>query len=147
MPGTLAPVSTIHRTRGLVRTDVSITTDASGNATEQVVGVGYGALVGVLYNGGLDASANITIRDHRTGAVYVSYTTGTEGTPVAFRPTTAVVTNAGAAITPAATAPNVNRDAYVAGKVSVSVSSGGNAETCVISLLVDESGIAPQALS
>ena len=147
MAGTITPDAINHRSRGVVRTDVAVTTDASGVASETVVGVGFGRLVGFLYNGGLDASAVITVKDKKTGASLVAYTTGTEGTPVFFRPTTVIADNAGTAVTAAATAPNVNRDMFVAGKVSVTVASGGNLETCTLSLIVDEAGLGPQAFS
>jgi hypothetical protein len=54
---------------------------------------------------------------------------------------------AGAAITAADTAPNVNRDIYVAGKLSVAVAGGGNLETCKLALIVDEVGIGDLALT
>jgi len=145
--GTVTPGVIEHRSRGVVGTKISITTDASGDASETVVGVGFGRLVRVLYDGGLDASATITIKDTKTGATLVAYTTGTEGTPVAFRPTEVAASNAGAALTAADTAPNVNREMFVAGKVSVVVASGGNAETAVLKLIVDESGLGDLALT
>jgi hypothetical protein len=147
MAGTAVPVSIKHRTRGVVRTDIAITCDASGAASATVVGVGFGRLVGVLYDGGLDASATITLSDATTGASIVAYTTGTEGVAVAFRPTTAIVDVAGAAVSAADTAPNVNRDLYVAGKLKVTVASGGNLETCNLALIIDEANIGDLALT
>lgn len=147
MAGTIARGEVQHRTRGVIGTKIAITTDASGDASATVVGVGFGRLVGVLYDGGLDASAVITIKDGKTGAALVTYTTGTEGTPVALRPTTIIATNAGAAVSAADTAPNVNRAIYVAGTISVLVSSGGNAETATLKLIVDESGVGDLALT
>lgn len=147
MAGTVAPEAIVHRSRGVVRTDINITTDASGVATATVVGVGFGRLVRVLYNGGLDASAVITLTDAKTGASLVAYTTGVEGTPVAFRPTLNVTDNAGVAVTADASAPNVNRDIYLGGKVKLGVTAGGNAETCILSLIVDEANIGPVPLS
>lgn len=141
-----APV--IHRSRGVVRTHIAVTTDASGDASLTAVGVGFGRLVGVLYDGGLDASASITIKDAKTGAtVFGPYVTGTEATPVALRPQTNVTTVAGVAVTAADTAPNIWRDIIVAGRLSVVVASGGNAETCVLGLIVDEAGIGDLALT
>ena len=145
MAGTVAPEAIVHRSRGTVRTDVTILTDASGVATASVVGVGFGPLVGVLYNGGLDASAVITVTDAKTGATKLTYTTGAEGTPTAFRPTEVITDNAGVAVAAAASAPNVNRDILFSGKVKVGVTAGGNVETGIISFIVDEAGIAPQA--
>lgn len=148
MAGTVSvPAPVVHRSRGVVRTDITVVTDSSGDASETVVGVGYGRLRRVLYNGGLDASATITIKDFKSGATLVAYTTGTEGTAVAFSPTEVVATNAGAAVTAADTAPNVNRPMFVAGKVSVVVAAGGNAETGIVSLIIDEEGLGDLALT
>ena len=147
MAGSVSKAVISHRSRGVVRTDITVLTDASGDATAAVVGVGFGRLVQVLYNGGLDASAVITLSDAKTGATIVAYTTGTEGTPVQFRPTTVVTDNAGTAVTAADTAPNVNRDIYLAGKVKVGVASGGNVETGIVSLIIDEEGIGDLALT
>lgn len=145
MAGTVAPEVIQHRPRGVVRTDITITTDASGVASEAVVGVGFGRLARVLYNGGLDASAVITIKDQKTGSTLVAYTTP-DTAAHAFRPTTVITDNAGVAVTAAATAPNVNRDIYIGGKVSVVVSAGGNAKTGIVSLIVDEADLGPRPL-
>jgi len=139
--GSAVPTKIEHRSRGVVRTNITITTDASGDASATVVGVGFGRLVGVLYNGGLDISAVITIKDAKSGATVVAYTTGTEGTPVAFRPSTVVTSNVGVAVTADATAPNVNRDYFLSGKISVTVASGGVSETGILGLIVDETGV------
>ena len=147
MAGTITTTAIAHRKRGIVRTDLAITTDASGDATATIVGVGFGRLVGVLYDGGLDASGTITITDTKTGSALLTYTTGTEGTPVSFRPTAVIVGTTGGAITAADTAANVNRDIYVGGKISVVVASGGNAETGTLSIIVDEIGLGDLALT
>lgn len=149
MAGTITyPAPTLHRPRGVVRSHVLVTTDASGDASATAVGVGFGRLVGFFYNGGLDASASITLKDSKTGAtVFGPYVTGTEGTPVTIRPSQVVTDNAGVAITAATTASKVNRPIYVAGRLLLVVASGGNAETCTIGLVVDESDIGDLALT
>ncbi len=147
MAGTITPVKVEHRSRGVVRTNITITTDASGDASATVVGVGFGRLVGIFYDGGLDASATVTFKDVKTGAAIFTYTTGTEGTPVTLRPTDIIATVAGAAVTAADTAPNVNRDIYLGGKISVTVASGGNAESGVFALIVDETGVGDLAVT
>lgn len=139
MAGTITAVTRTKKGRGLVRIDVALTTDASGVATATPVGNLFGRLVAILYDGGLDASAVITISDSTTGAALVTYTTGTEGTPVVFRPTKGIFGSTGAAVTAATTAVDTNRDIFVAGALKVAVASGGNAETGNISLLVEES--------
>jgi hypothetical protein len=149
MAGTVTyPVPVQHRSRGVVRTHITVTTDAAGDASLTAVGVGFGRLVGFLYDGGLDASASITLKDDKTGAiVFGPYVTGTEGTPVAFRPTAVVTDNAGVAITAATTASKVNRPIFVAGRLDIVVASGGNVEHGVIGLIVDEAGIGDLALT
>lgn len=148
MAGTVVPTTIQHRDRGIVRIDVALVCDASdGSVAATSIGQAYGRVVGFLYSGGLDASAVVTIKDRKSGASLIAYTTGTEGTPVFFRPTSVAVTNAGAAITAADTAPNVNRDIYVAGPLTITVASGGNSETATVSLIVDENGIGDLALT
>jgi hypothetical protein len=143
-----APV--VHRQRGVVRIEVDLTTDASGDVTESVIGNAFGKLVGVLYDGGLDASAVVTLKQKPGTGVSVpvlAYTTGTEGTPVFFRPTDIVTTDAGADISAAAEAVGVNRDIYVAGKLTITVASGGNAETGKIAFVIDEADLGDPALT
>lgn len=141
-----API--VHRSRGVARISVALTTDASGDIPLTHAGVGYGRLVGVLYDGGLDASASITIKDDKTGAtIFGPYVTGTEGVPVSLRPTRVVVDTAGTAVTAADTAPNVNRDIFVAGGFSVLVSAGGNVEHGTVVVIVDEAHIGDLALT
>lgn len=146
MAGTAAAAApVIHRQRGVVRIETALTCDASGVVSEAVIGNAHGRLVGVLYDGGLDASATITIKCY-PGASSVSvpviaYTTGTEGTPVYFRPTKVIADSAGAAISASANAVNVNRDIYVAGKLTVTVASGGVSETAKLALIIDEAGL------
>jgi hypothetical protein len=247
MAGSAVPSLIEHRSRGVVRTDATITCDASGVATAAVVGVGFGRLVGFLYDGGLDSPAVITLYDAKTGVslfaydcavrnefgntttgdttggtaedlwttgaahnllegdaiqfiaiagngaggpslrttYYVVTTTGFSGTtfclsdtaahalagtnivnvgatdassaswvkvsgsisPVALRPSTNVVDNVGANIAAADTAPNVNRDIVLGGKVKIGVSGGGNAGVGIVSLIVDEEGLGDLALT
>jgi hypothetical protein len=134
-----APV--VHRQRGVVRIQVALTCDASGVVTAAVVGNAHGRLVGFLSNAGLDASAVVTVRDFKTGAPIFVHTQSTEGTPVYLSPTDIVTDNAGVNITAADTAPNVNRDIMVAGKLTVGVTAGGNAETATIALIIDEANL------
>jgi hypothetical protein len=144
-----APVK--HRSRGVVRIEVDLTTDASGVVSETVIGVAFGRLVGVLTNAGLDASGTVTLKCIPGGSSVsvpvMAHTTGTEGTPYGFRPTGVIATNAGVAVTAATTAPNVRRDIYVAGKLTITVASGGNEETGKFAFLIDESGIGDLAVT
>lgn len=142
MAGTVAGQESpiLHRSRGVVRIEAAITTDASGVASETLIGVGYGRLVAVYYNGGLDASASVTLKDAKSGAtIFGPYVTGTEGTPVTLHPTTNIVDNAGATVAAAITATDVWRDIKVNGKLNLVVSAGGNAETGIFAFVIDES--------
>ena len=147
MAGTVVAASVKHRSRGIVRTNITLVTDASGDASVTTVGVGYGRLVAVYYDGGLDASAVITVSDAKSGAPVLAYTTVTEGTPVHLRPTMVIQDQAGTVVTAADTAPNTNREIVLSGKVNVLVASGGNVETGKLSLIVDEDGIGDLALT
>jgi hypothetical protein len=138
MAGTITASTSSSKGRGLVRIRCTLVTDASGDATATIVGSAFGRIVGFLYNGGLDASAVITVTDSQSGAAVLAYTTGTEGTPVHFRPTKGIFGPTGAAVTAAATAVDTNRDIFVAGPLKVTVASGGNVETGIISLLIEE---------
>lgn len=138
MAGVAAASQTFHRSKGVVRCSVALTTDASGVVSASRIGKFFGKVAAVFYDGGLDASAVITFKDSFTGATLFSYTTGTEGTPTRFVPTTNVADSAGATVTAADTASDVNRPIKVAGDVDVVVASGGNAETGTIVLVIDE---------
>lgn len=141
MAGVVAPIGAPveHRSRGVVRIHVTVATDAAGDASLSNIGQAYGRLMGVMYDGGLDASASITLKDHKTGAtLFGPYVTGTEGTPVLLRPSQIVVDTAGVAVTAADTAPNVNRAIVASGKIDLLVSAGGNLESCVLGFIFDE---------
>ena len=144
MAGTVAAsAAVVHRPQGVKRIEVALTCTAGGVVDEAVIGEAYGRLVGVFYDGGLDASATVTLKQ-KPGAVSTvsvpvfTHTTGTEGTPVRLRPTDIATDNAGANITAADTAPNVNRDIIVAGKLTITVAAGGASETGKYAFIFDE---------
>lgn len=145
MAGTvIAAAPTKHRQRGVVRISVALATTATadgGDIPAAVIGAAFGRLVGVFYDGGCDASAVITLSDTKSGAPIVTFTTGTEGTAVAFRPTQVIVTNDGSAVTAAVDATNVNRDIVVGGKLSLTVANMGQSETGNIAFVFDEKGL------
>src|SRR5690348_3889934 len=102
MAGTVTYNKVEHRSRGVVGITATLVTDASGDASATTVGVAFGRLVAIHYDGGLDASATVTVKDTKTGATLIGpFTTGTEGTPVRFRPSGVIVDNAGTAVTAA----------------------------------------------
>lgn len=142
----LAPV--VHRPQGVKRIDVAITCDASGVLSETVIGEAYGRLVAVFYDGGLDASAVVTLKAKPGSPSMVSVpvftlTTGTEGTPVRIRPTDLMTDNAGVDIADNANNPNGHRDIVVAGKLTLTVASGGVSETGRIAFIIDETPAPP----
>ena len=63
------------------------------------------------------------------------------------RPTMVISDAAGAAISAADTAPNVNRDIEVAGKLTLTVAEGGNLGTGDIYFVIDEAGLGDNALT
>jgi len=70
------------------------------------------------------------------------YKAGAAVTPAFFRPTGNVTVAAGTALAAHANNPNVNRDMFVGGKVSVSTSAGATGSpACTVSLIIDEEGI------
>jgi len=145
MAGTvIAAAPTKHRQRGVVRHQRGPRHDRNGRRGDipaAVIGAAFGRLVGVFYDGGCDASAVITLSDTKSGAPIVTFTTGTEGTAVAFRPTQVIVTNDGSAVTAAVDATNVNRDIVVGGKLSLTVANMGQSETGNIAFVFDEKGL------
>jgi hypothetical protein len=145
MAGTAVATKQEHRTRGVVRTSVALTTHTDGSVSATVVGVGFGRLVGFLEDGGLDSSGTITLSDTKTGATLFTWTTA--GAASFVRPTANIVTVAGAAVTAADTAPNVDRDIYVSGKLTITVASGGSEASGTIALIVDETGVGDLALT
>jgi hypothetical protein len=54
------------------------------------------------------------------------------------RPTGVITDNVGVAVTAATTAPNVNRDLFVGGKVKIGATGLGNLGTCDVHIIVDE---------
>lgn len=152
MAGTaIAAAPVVHRSRGVVRINVALATDDTadgGDIAETVIGSAFGTLRAVLYDGGCDASAVITLKDHKTGSTLFTLTTGTEGTPVYLLPTGVVVTDAGATITIAGdVATDVNRPIKVGGKLSLTVANMGVSESGVIAFVIDEAGIGDIALT
>jgi hypothetical protein len=145
MAGTVSTTKAVGKGRGIVKITASVLSDASGVATATVVGEAVGRLVAVGYdpqNGAAaayDTGGTITISDADTGAALVTY--ASIGTSAFWeRPTAVITDNAGAAVSAASTAVDVNRDIYVAGKIKVAGTAGGSLGTCRIILVIDESG-------
>lgn len=106
------------------------------------IGSFYGRLVGVLMDGTAGAGATMTVTadilltDAVTGAPVLSDLTF--ATSDAYRPTQVITDNAGVAVTAAATAVDVNRDIYVAGKLNLAIANATTTDTGLVSFIFDE---------
>lgn len=142
MAGTISATTTSRKGRGLTRIDALVTAEG-GVVTAAPFGSAYGRIVGVIFDpvagGGatMSATADVTISDALTGAPIIA-DLSIGAAAAYYRPTAAVVTNAGAAITPATTANDVNRDIFVAGKLNLAIANATTTDTARVSLLVEE---------
>ena len=141
MAGTITASKEKGAARGIVKLKAAITCDASGDATVTEFGSAFGKLVAVGYVPGTFATGvDLTVTDATTGATILSLTNaGTSGRY--FRPTAVITDNAGAAVSAAATAVDVNRDIFISGGVKVVAAQGGNLGAGSLFLVVDENGL------
>lgn len=123
---------------GLLRIKAQVTCDASGNATATVIGSAFGRIVRVLYDADtFDTGVVLTLSDSDSGAALV--TLSSAGTSdLSFRPSSVVADNTGTAITASTSAPNVNRDIFVAGKLKLGASAGGNGGAGSLTVVVQQ---------
>jgi hypothetical protein len=141
MAGSVAAVTRAKKGRGIVRVDIDITLEG-GALSATPIGNFYGRLVGVLTDGTAGAGATMTttadilLTDTATGAPILSDLSF--ATSDFYRPTKVVVDSAGAAITPATTANDLNRDIFVAGGLSLAIANGTTTDTGRLSLIFDE---------
>lgn len=143
MAGSITAVKAEHRSRGVIKIKAAVTCDASGDASTTVIGVAYGKIVAIGYKPGtFDTGVDLTLTDDN-GTTLFSLTNAATSARY-FRPTAVIATNAGAAITAADTAPNVNRDIYVAGKLKLVAAQGGNLGAGELHIVVDESDLMPE---
>jgi hypothetical protein len=121
--------------------DVDVTC-VSGAVSAQTIGSFFGRLVGVLTDGTAGAGATMTttadvlLTDANTGAPILSDLSF--ATSDFYRPTAVVVDSAGAAITPATTANDLNRDIFVAGKLNLAIANATTTDTGRISFIFAE---------
>lgn len=141
MAGTITYTVAEHRTRGVVKVKAVITCDASGDASATIVGVAFGKLVAVGYKPGtFDTGADITVTEAESGKAILTITNA--GTSARyFKPTQVITDNVGAAVTAAASAPNVNRMIFVGGKLKITVAQGGNLGAGELHLVIDETDV------
>ena len=141
MAGTAVATTTSRKGRGIVRVDIDLTC-SGGAVSAQSIGSFWGRLVGVLTDGTAGAGATMTttadilLTDAATGAPILSDLSF--ATSDFYRPTTVVATNAGAAITASTSAPNVNRDIFVAGKLNIAIANATTTDTGRLTLIFAE---------
>lgn len=141
MAGTAIATVQNRKGRGLVRVDIDLVC-AGGVVDAQPIGSFFGRLVGVLTDPAagagatMTATADILLTDAGTGAPILSDLSF--GTGEFYRPTKVVVDSAGAAITPALTANDLNRDIFVAGKLNIAIANATTTDTGRVSLLIEE---------
>lgn len=142
MAGTAVATVSSRTGRGIVRVDIALTC-VGGVVSATPIGSFYGRLVGVLadptYGSGatMTSTADILLTDAVTGAPILS-DLSFGAAAFSYRPTGAVVDNAGATITPATTANDLNRDIFVAGKLNIAIANATTTDTGLLSLIFDE---------
>ncbi len=141
MAGTISADVQSGKGRGVIRVDCALTCVA-GAISAQPIGSFYGRLVAVIMDPAAGAGATMTstadvlLTDALTGAAILSdLSFGTGGM---YRPVAPVVDTAGAAITPATTANDVNRDIFVAGKLNLAIANATTTDTGLISFVFEE---------
>ena len=141
MAGTIAATTVARKGRGVVRVDCDLTCVA-GAISAQPIGSFFGRLVGILTDPTAGAGATMTstadvlLTDDETGAAII--TDLTFGSAEYKRPTAVITTNAGAAVTAATTANDVNRDIFVAGKLNLAIANATDTDTGRISFIFEE---------
>jgi hypothetical protein len=142
MAGSIVATVSSRKGKGLVRIDCALTCVA-GAISAQPIGSVFGRLVAVLSDptagagATMTSTADILLTDAKTGAPILSDLTF-GASAFFYRPTQAIVDNAGAAITPATTANDVNRDIFVAGKLNLAIANATTTDTGLLSLIFEE---------
>lgn len=141
MAGVISADTHAGKGRGVIRVDCAVTCVA-GAVSAQPIGAFYGRLVAVLFDPAAGAGATMTstadvlLTDALTGAPILSdLSFGAGGM---YRPTQAVVDSVGAAITPATTANDVNRDIFVAGPLNLAIANATTTDTGLVSFIFEE---------
>jgi|ERR1035437_262381 hypothetical protein len=138
MAGSIVTTAISGKSRGIVKFNCVITTHTDGTTPEVVIGSAFGRIVAIGYDAdNMDAGAVITLKDKDSGAALVTLTSAGTADRL-FRPTANVTANTGVAVTPATTAVDVNRDIFVAGKLSLVVSAGGTSMGGKLQVVIQE---------
>lgn len=141
MAGTALSTVTSRKGRGIVRVDVDLTC-VGGAVSAQSIGSFWGRLVGVATDGTAGAGATMTttadilLTDAATGAPILSDLSF--ATSDFYRPTKVIADSAGTAVTAAATATNVDRDIFVAGKLNIAIANATTTDTGRVSFIFAE---------
>jgi len=131
MAGSVVATTSARKGKGLVRINCAITVTSATSLAASPIGSAYGRIVAAIFEptagpgATMDSTADLTITDAATGATVFS--TADFGTARSIRPTQVVTTNAGVAVSAAATAVDINRDIFVAGKLSLAMANVSSA--------------------
>lgn len=142
MAGTAVTSVTSRKGRGTLRVSVALTC-VGGLVDAQSIGSFYGRLVDILVDpvagagATMTSTADILITDAATGAPIIS-DLSFGAAAGRYRPTGVITDNAGVAVTAAATATNVNRDIFVAGKLNVAIANATTTDTGLLVLVIEE---------
>lgn len=141
MAGTITATQTHRKGKGIVRIDCALTC-VSGAISAQTIGSAYGRIVAAIFEptagtgATMTTTADLTITDAETGAVLFS--TLDFGTARSIRPTQVITSNVGVAVSAAASAVDVNRDIFVAGKLNLAIANATTTDTGYFGLVIQE---------
>lgn len=141
MAGTATVSVSSRKGRGLLRVSIDLVCDA-GAVGALPIGSFFGRIVGLYTDATQGAGATMTstadilLTDAATGAAIISDLSF--GAAESYRPTGVVVDKAGAAITPATTANDLNRDIFVGGKLNIAIANATTTDTGRLVLLIEE---------
>jgi hypothetical protein len=142
MAGSIVATTSSRKGKGIVRINCAVTCE-SGAVTAAPIGAAFGRLVAILMDPAagagatMAATADVLLTDAATGAPITS-DLSIGAAAGAYRPTAAVVDAAGAAITPADTANDVNRDIFVAGPLKLAIANATTTDTALICFVFEE---------
>lgn len=142
MAGTALSTVTSRKGRGVVRVDIDLTC-AGGVVDATPIGSFFGRLVAVLADpvagagATMTSTADILLTDANTGAPIIS-DLSFGAAAFYYRPTVNIVDNAGVTVAAAATAVDVNRDIFVAGKLKVAIANATTTDTGRLTLIFEE---------
>lgn len=142
MAGSAVATVSSRKGRGVVRVDIDLTCVA-GAISAQPIGSYFGRLVAVLADpvagagATMTSTADILLTDHATGAPILS-DLSFGAAAFYYRPTVNIVGVDGATISAAATAVDVNRDIFVAGKLDIAIANATTTDTGRLTLVFEE---------